>query len=133
MAGLSMLSRLAVVIGMIAVLSPCAMAQSASGPGRGHSKMSFSPVKAKFGGKTSSMSNGIRIGSGVRGAPVVNKGGLSVRSFATSNAGFVRDVRFKPIGITKQTSTTKSNFAKSRASFVKKPTAPKFVRTAPMK
>jgi len=64
---------------------------------------------------------------------VLSKSTVSVKSFASSNTGFVRDVRFKPIGITKQTSTTKSNFAKSRAAFVKKPTAVKFVRSAPIK
>lgn len=132
MGGLSTLSRLAAVVGVLAVLSPCATAQSASGPGRGHSKMAFTPVKAKFGGKSSSFSIGIRIGSGVRSAPVLSKGGVSVKPFASSKSGFVRDVRFKPIGITKQTSTTKSNFAKSRSSFKKVPVV-RFVRTAPLR
>lgn len=132
MPGLSMLSRVAIVIGAFAILSPCALAQSAARPGQGHSKMKFTPVKASFSGKKASFSGGVRSVAPVRAAAVSRSIGVSVRSFGLANTAFARNVRFKPVSITKQTSTTKSNFAKSRASFVKKPTV-RFVRTAPIK
>jgi len=133
MAGLSMFSRLAIVVGVLAVLSPCALAQNSAPPGRGkaHSKMRFTPVKARFGGTSTNFSSSLTLDTSVRSRPV---GGVKVSYKKTTlgNTAFARSVGFRPVTITRQTNATTSNFAKSRSSFKKAPVV-RFVRTAPLK
>lgn len=131
MAGLSILSRLAVVVGMIAVLSPCAMAQTAR-TGRGPVKIKYTPVKASFKGTSVAFVSGVRLESRARVTPVSGRNGVAVKAFTMPKTTFVKEASLRPINLTRKFNSSKSSYTQARGS-IKKSASVKFVKSAPIR
>lgn len=128
MAGLSMLSRVAVVVGMVAVLAPYAMAQRGLGP----VKMNYTPVRAKFTGSSVTYTSGVRIESRARVTPVSGRNGVAVKGFTRPKTTFVKETSLKSINLTRKFNSSASSYSQARGS-IKRAASVKFVKSAPIR
>lgn len=106
------LSLPAVLAAGLVLLLPAAAYAQAPKAGQGHSKMRFSPVKAKFSGGAGSFSSGASFTSRPR------LSGIHFQKFHGTKFRSPNDraqpVRFNAVKLNGQTNIRKSNFAASR-------------------
>lgn len=91
-------------------LSPAAHAQT-RGPGSGHSKFRFTPVKAKFGGSRTSLSGSFQLGAGLK-VGSVRSTNTNVKQLTIPPTRFAKPVAFRGV-------TTTNTMSRANASFVR--------------
>lgn len=96
-------------------ISPAAHAQ-ARGPGSGHSKFRFTPVKAKFGGSRARFSGSFQLGAGLK-VGGVRSTNTNVKPLTIPSTTFSKPIAFRGVSTTNTTSRTNASFVRARQAF----------------